>query len=406
MQERESVGALVSVPECPSGLLQRFRRIHAVMGRGMDPRLIGGFTPGSPSGVVLQGPSAARPPVIGAVMKRPGFPGYTLIEVLVAISLIGFLLALFLPAVQSARESARRMQCLNHLKQIGIGLHSYASSTGVFPPVNPITKRFANGDFYSVHCHSPLVRMLPELEQRPLFDTINFDGSPISSPMLWANSTAMMTRLNLFMCESDRGVSVPGYGRVNYRFDLGPSFAVAAGDIFPLSWSGPFTVHRVYHAADYPDGLSNTAAVSERLQGGWQDGVFKTHGDYYLTNINIMSLRRSDQAIAACMAARNPASVETRGGESWFLSGLHFTCYNHCAPPNPTVFECVFDDMREGIPRRALHDGVISATSCHPGGVNVACMDGSVKFVRETIDLTVWRAFSTRNGGEVLTDGY
>jgi len=326
---------------------------------------------------------------------------------MVSIFIIGVLAALLLPAIQQARAGARRAQCVNNLKQIGLALQGYAATHGVFPPINLITGYLPEGGYYSDYYHSPFVRMLPQLEQTPLFNGINFAGSPTHSEMLWANQTVMMVEVGAFLCPSDVRSPVRGYGRVNYRFNLGPTPHAGPDPKIPLSWSGAFTSHRVYGPSDFGDGLSNTAGASERLQGDWTKGHFRPHGDYYLTDNSFAPTGNQDAAIAACAAAGGSDNHESRGGESWFVMGLHFTDYNHCMTPNSKTPDCSFDSAAEDMHYRTLHQGVITATSLHPGGVNLLLMDGSVRFAKEAMERHVWRAIATRSGGEVVSsDAY
>ncbi|MFO0958498.1 MAG: DUF1559 domain-containing protein [Isosphaeraceae bacterium] len=338
--------------------------------------------------------------------RRPdllGVRGFTLIEVLVVIGIIGAVAGLLLPAVQSARESARRVQCTNNLKQIGLALQGYAARDGFFPSINSRTTIPGRPDlFVSAHCFSPFSRMLGDLDQPVLYHATNFTQPPAWPQYLPANRTVMLTSIDLFLCPSDDASPVPGYGRVSYRFSLGPTPWKAAGDNVPESWSGPFTSHRFYRPADFADGLSNTIGASERLQGDWTRGR-KGRGDYYLTKIPATKIGGGDRALALCSQVPAGTTLESRAGESWFLSGFHFTNYNHCAPPNSPITDCAFAESAEGLQRRTVLEGVFSARSRHPGGVQTLRMDGSVAFVKDGISLPTWRALSTRSGGEVLS---
>jgi prepilin-type N-terminal cleavage/methylation domain-containing protein len=325
---------------------------------------------------------------------------FTLIELLVTVGIIGLLAGLLLPAVQSAREASRRAQCTNNLKQIGLAIHAYVASSGVFPPV--CLKSVAN-ETWAGHYYSPLVRILPGLEQTALFNATNFDWIPTDATMLVANLTVMTTSVGLFLCPSDTGSGVTGYGRCNYRFNMGPTHKNwYYHDTNNEFWCGPFTVFQCYRPADFGDGLSNTVGASERLQGDWQTDTMKRGGDYGLANVDSQNIGSVDQAVQVCAASPPGGAYESRGGESWFLSGFHFTGYNHSAPPNPKSADCALDVMREDMHNRILHNGVFSATSYHSGGVLVLLMDGSTRFVKDAIDLAVWRAVATRSGGEAV----
>jgi len=339
------------------------------------------------------------------VVRRGGF---TLIEVLVAIGIIGLLVGLLLPAVQSARESARRLTCITNLKQIGLSLQSYASLYQYFPGINTPT-RFRAGGPISGHAYSPLARILGELDQVPLYNATNFSDLSTSPGSLWANQTVMMTTLAVFVCPSDVTPPVSGYGRVSYRFNLGPGPWYAPGRDKQSSWDGPFSSHRFYSPADFPDGLSQTIGVSERLQGNWMEGTWSP-GNYLLTDAGSrLKIGQGpytiDEMTSACDSASLSLSIETRSGESWFLSGLHFTDYNHCAVPNAKTHDCSLYAIWSGsLHDRTLHEGVFTARSRHPGGVNALRMDGSVRFVSDSIDKQTWRGFSTRAGREVGGD--
>jgi prepilin-type processing-associated H-X9-DG protein len=287
------------------------------------------------------------------------------------------------------------------LKQIGLALQNYASTHGCFPAINSVTYRLGSR-VGSGQVYSPLVRMLGELDQAPLYNTFNFSGIPTVGATAVQNLTAMSVSLEVALCPSDSQPPVSGYGRMNYRFCTGPTPWFAPSARLPGSLDGPFTVHYFRAPADFRDGLSNTVGVSERLQGGWVKDAFKRDGDYLLVPGGFSLAHDADQAVAACAAAPIDGSKDTRAGESWALSGFHFSDYNHCAPPNPVSSDCALDQNKEDLHNRTLHAGVFSASSRHPGGVNVLLMDGSVRFVTNGIDLFTWRALSTRSGGEVI----
>ena len=333
--------------------------------------------------------------------------GFTLIELIVVILVIAILTAIVLPAVQSARGTARRVECINHLKQIGLALQSYESSCRVFPGVSTISGRTVFG-FYSNHSYSPLARLLSDLDQGPLYNAGNFTAEATLPETLWANLTVMSASVALFLCPADQSVPTPGYGRSSYRFSIGPSPWIAPATLKRESEDGPFTVHRTYGPASFGDGLSGTIGVSERLQGDWTEGA-SSRGDYALTGVgdrlmgSITEPLTSAWALSVCPRADKTASVERRSGESWFLSGYHFTNYNHCAVPNASVKDCSIYSFSENIHWRTLHEGVFTARSHHQGGVNVLAMDGHARFIRDTIDLAVWRALSTRDRGEVVS---
>jgi prepilin-type processing-associated H-X9-DG protein len=309
--------------------------------------------------------------------------------------------------VQSARESSRRLQCTNNLKQIGLALQNYVAQENVFPGIDLKTYAIpGTNQFVSISHFSPIARMLPELDQMPLYNATNFNLSPVQGAGL--NQTVMKTTLGNLLCPSDIQPPVPGYGRINYRFSIGPTPIWASGDYFSLSQAGPFTVHVAYPPVAFTDGLSTTVGVSERLEGDWIKGPFKWGGDYlYLATAPPPSIPSQlfdpDQAVRFCSGLSLSLPQESRGGESWLLSGLHFTNYNHCATPNTKVPDCcVNQNSLRSLRNRILEQGVYKASSYHPGGVNAVLMDGSVRFFTNGVNLRVWRAVSTRSGGEVV----
>ena len=244
------------------------------------------------------------------------------------------------------------------------------------------------------------------MDQVPLYNSVNFTNPTVNAFSIIQNQTVMQTTVETFLCPSDTLAGVPGYARANYRFSHGTTACIAPGNRLPETWDGPFSVHRFYRAADFADGLSNTIGASERLQGDWETTHFKRGGDYRLTTIGTEERKGlPDLALSLCAAWPMGGPHESRSGESWFLSGNHFTNYNHVQTPNGAVADCSFDENTDSLHHRSMHSGVFTATSRHPGGVNAMRMDGSVRFEHDGISLGVWRALATRSGGEVISSG-
>ncbi len=342
--------------------------------------------------------------VCNRTTRRRRCPAFTLVELLVAVSIIGLLCMLSLAAVQRAREAARGVSCANNLKQIALAVQNYASEFGRFPPIDCETK-LGNGPIpFSAHAFSAHARILGCMERQNEYNAINFTQIPWTSVGLQDNATVMCATVWTFLCPSDAQAEVIGYGRCNYRFNIGPTHRIAPGRAYPESSLGPFNVHRDYAPADFLDGLSNTVGISERIQGDWTKGAFRRSGDYLLGPADYGgSVRWSDEAIALCAGNRATNPHESRGGESWFVTGFHFTNYNHCLSPNSRATDCALDDWTEGMHMRAEHQGIFGASSYHGSGVNTALMDGSVRFFAETIDRSVWRAIGTRANGEIVS---
>lgn len=340
-----------------------------------------------------------------SIRSNPKRSGFTLIETLVVILVIGILAALILPAIQSARESARRSMCTDRMKQIGLALSQYESHYQAFPGTTYAYNSLEGRHHakYSVNTH-----LLPYLEMKSLFDSINFSLHENATPGLSANRTAMLVSVFTFLCPSDPGPPVIGFGRSNLRFCSGPSADSLARDTYFRS--GAFGIIGCTTPGSVTDGLSNTVAISERVQGSWNLGRISRFADYKGTHVEIYADRIYDiqRAYDFCRSLPDSTDFETRSGESWMLTGLHSTSYNHVFVPNAAESDCSYlGAQEERLDARFFTEGAFSARSYHPNGVNVGFLDGHVRFVRSGIDLAVWRALSTRNQGEVIpADSY
>jgi prepilin-type N-terminal cleavage/methylation domain-containing protein/prepilin-type processing-associated H-X9-DG protein len=319
--------------------------------------------------------------------------GFTVIECLVVITILGVMLALLLPAVQSAREAARRVRCAGNLRQIGLALHAYHGDFQVFPMILP--GGYEGLPLHAIGHHSPQARLLPYLGRQALFDQVNFsirdtnlhDGLPF-------NTTAYATVVDVFVCPSqiDVGRYVPAPN--NYRFSVGAQ---------PHEWertkAGLFVAFRSIPSAGALDGLAQTAAASERCGGDFDASQF-SRGDYWY-GVGNLGLVGADEALAFCTRADGNSAHESTAGNSWFHSNSHATWYNHVAPPNHPA------DCTSELPPPTWHQmrrGVFSAQSYHPGGVNVLLADGSTRFYGDGVDLTVWRALGSRAGGDLAAN--
>jgi len=341
--------------------------------------------------------------------------GFTLIELLAVVGLIGLLLALLIPAVQGARAAARRAECQNHLKQIGLGMAGHEAVHGSFPPnldglLTVAMQPTIPGRQSSGQGAGPLVWVLPHADQLPLFNSINFAISQGEGAGADENYTVRLVSVGLFLCPADPPAPVAGMGRTNYRFCLGPNVNISSPPAYlpsggPTGREGVFSFEEfLIRAADIPDGLSQTVGVSERLQGDWTRRVFKRGGDYRV--IPPGDIFGSDGMIQACASAEFvEEKVNSRGGESWFFRGTHCTSYNHVAAPNPREGACGVDIFGMYPNPNQIWmmplSGSFPATSSHSGGVNTLMMDGSVRFVRDGIAIPVWRGLASRAGGEV-----
>ena len=330
---------------------------------------------------------------------------FTLIETLVVIAIVALLIGFLIPALQDAREAARRTGCQNNLRQMGIALAGYHADNQCFP-VNDST-RFVNlrkdgsaviayEGFFSLHA-----RLLPYLELNSIYHAINFEvGSGLSDlgdqsdagVGQRANSTASSTAVAVFLCPSDGGpASAAG---TNYRGNVGVGPAGAVWAEYRDSGGGLFQDVNLTTAAFVIDGLSHTVAFSERLVGSQAQAGIAPERDFWPMPGYVQS---GDELLRGCrLAARQgTAPTITWGGASWYFTGRESTLYTHTQPPNGLVPDCLLPNMR-------IPFGMATARSWHLGGVNATMGDGSTRFVAETIDLSVWRGLGTRNGGELV----
>jgi prepilin-type N-terminal cleavage/methylation domain-containing protein/prepilin-type processing-associated H-X9-DG protein len=310
-------------------------------------------------------------------MHRRQRRGFTLIELLVVIAIIGVLVALLLPAVQSAREAARRAQCVNNMKQIGLAVHNYESTHGVLPAGQiPQT------------AYSALTRLLPFAEQQPLYAALNFD-LPHDNPV---NNTVRLASISMFVCPSDAPNPLPERGgATNYMYNKGSGIVWqrATGPNASLrDPDGPFYFDAWVKLAYIKDGTSNTGFFSERVLTDGSNAIVSPLEDVFFART---SPTTADEAVQMCRALdindlNNQFPLFM--GAPW-LHGQH--AYLHTDVPGAR--SCGFFLVsRASMP----------PSSRHPGGVNMLLGDGSVRFVKSTINLATWRALGSRAGGEVL----
>jgi prepilin-type N-terminal cleavage/methylation domain-containing protein/prepilin-type processing-associated H-X9-DG protein len=305
------------------------------------------------------------------------YRAFTLIECLVVISITGILFALLASAVQLARESARRIQCVNNLKQIGLAMHSYHEMHGVFP--NAITaRRF-----------SPHVAMLPHLELTNLYNSINIDRDDTSAENS-PNHTASICVVSVFRCPSESG-EMRDMGWTNYAGSVGYGY-----QLFNKQYLGIFSVGVNISLANVTDGSSSTAAFSEWLLGPrrTRNAPIVDLRRYNFGTTNLIQPEQFENFLTACRAANvitNNFSFSSKG-RGWMDTSLGRTLYNH----NLVINEKTCNNGG------FVPWGAYSAGSEHGLLAHVLFADGHVKAVKQAINLQLWRAISTRAGNEVM----
>ncbi len=337
-------------------------------------------------------------------MRRNGF---TLIELLVVISIIAVLIALLLPAVQSAREAARRMQCTNNLKQIGLGLHNYESANSAFPPtsiLSGVEKGSTARKFKSNW--SVLARITPFLEQTSLYNTLNWSYK--NSDVQNATSAAMV--ISFYLCPSD-----PAPPRDSTGANGGTSYGNVVGDWYV--WEELGQINRVAFSpnvskrlAQFTDGLSNTAVFSESQIDHYEFRTCSSLGG--MTYTNYPDASGTPAMIASIAPSCSTTDSGPRGHVSWSNGSVFNSGVTTALPPNskvilpgygPYSWDLVTIDENQGGPVFAT----LTADSYHPGGVNVLFGDGSVKFIKNSVNSASWRALGSIAGGEVISaDSY
>ena len=354
-------------------------------------------------------------------MKKPR-KGFTLIELLVVISIIGVLVSLLLPAVQSAREAARRSQCVNNLKQLGLALHGYADSNGgMFPP--HLVDDPWNGNLNQTQ--SLQARILPYMEQTVIYNAINWNLPSRWGPAapggynddagggLWGaiQYTAITNEIKSFLCPSDPNPGNLGrmgwtgrerrVGVSNYPNNIGlnrhlNNWRMNGPGYIATTWDG--ALKPTVSLQTFQDGTSNTVVMSEWIKGRTSMDADGLHMVY---QAGFNSDAFSGQPYANWLQAQ---ACQNKGltrdwdwkGE-WWIEGDRNN-YSHTQTPNRRA--CNYANV--GVDGRGTIT-MMGASSLHPGGVNMVFGDGSVKFIKNAINYQTYYAIATPNGGEVVS---
>ncbi|HZZ78664.1 MAG TPA: DUF1559 domain-containing protein [Gemmataceae bacterium] len=335
--------------------------------------------------------------------------GFTLIELLVVIAIIAILIALLVPAVQKVREAAARTQCINNLKQLGLGMHSFHDANKKFP------RNYTQVGTNAWEALSANFWLLPYIDQAPLFQAgmAHYSTTPNAGNWSWMYNNLMNTPLAVFRCPSapqapSRGTNPSGWDGpgTNYVWCTGSSIdTVWAGNNF----NGIISYQTDRKMAEVIDGLSNTILAAEVLSGSNASGssgvypydVFYTNNGLFnaVANHNFPTL--SELNAIGSAAKNSPSGLRSNNGTMWAWYAATDASFNTAAPPN-WVWPTAGGDCCPG----GAHDwgvGIIPARSMHTGGVNALLGDGTVRFFQNSIALQNWQFLGNRADNNPVT---
>jgi prepilin-type N-terminal cleavage/methylation domain-containing protein/prepilin-type processing-associated H-X9-DG protein len=318
---------------------------------------------------------------------------FTLVELLVVIAIIGILVALLLPAVQAAREAARRMSCGNNLKQIGLAFHNYHDTYKAFPPSALLPNGVASRSF------SPQARLLSFLEQENLQDLIDWNLSYSVQPLVTKQ------RIATYLCPSEIGDKERPDGAITH-YPL--TYGVNVGTWFVYD---P-TTRQGGNGIAYPNGRINFASVTDGTSNTLAFAEVKAWTPYFRDGGNPTGLGVAIPATPAAVIAFGGTFKTNSGHTEWVDGRAHQCGVTGTFPPNTEFifnsggqdYDVDFNSSREGRTTNQTTYAVVTSRSYHPGGAQVGLVDGSVRFAAETVDLSVWRSYASRDGGEVGGD--
>lgn len=373
--------------------------------------------------------------------KQAGRPGFTLIELLVVIAIIAVLISLLLPAVQSAREAARRAQCVNNLKQIGLAMHNYESANGCFPILQ--TGGWAPGATASVTTYGPgaLLRAAAFVEQGNLYNNFNQATACVWGCTVSAqgNATVVSTAVKTFMCPSDGVGAYTGsftdnsnwsYAGTNYGLSVGPQFNWYDSQTYTLAsvnsgglGLGMFHFTRPVTISSVVDGTSQTIMAMEVLRGDGSAGLRSKSDIYASVNwpgstayglnqdnnpfdpTGLANFRTYQRNCSQTGQART-APVRDDARQSWALGRMALgVAVSMLLTPNSKTPDCA--PVQTSAAQSPSYASGAGSRSYHPGGVNVLLADGSVRFMKDSVSETVWWGLGTKAGGEVISaDAY
>jgi len=341
--------------------------------------------------------SPAGPTVIRRRLSRrfalPARLGFSLVELLIVIAIIGILIGLLIPAVQASRATAARNSCANNLRQLGLATHNHEAALRYFP-AGSVAKEYPAQPYapWTLYRWSALAELTPYLENTAAYNALDLSvplyGST-SLAVLPENREAVKIVVAEFLCPSDvqRPVS-EDFAPTNYAVCTGSG----AGGGTPRNTDGLFYINSQTRPAQITDGLSKTALASESLLGQPQTGEHDPQVEYKFAFSAPIS-----EALCASTAQWN---VTDPRGFAWVNGEYRCGLYNHRETPNSPVPDCMGVQIGGGVRFLYTPYGWRAARSNHPGGVNLLLADGSLRFTSDEVDLVVWKDLSTIAGGE------
>ena len=331
--------------------------------------------------------------------------GFTLIELLVVIAIIAVLIALLLPAVQAAREAARRAQCVNNLKQLGLGLHNYHQSNDRFPIGGACNQGTPNTNCYIWNGMSAQAQMLGYMEQQQIYNSINFMIAGPGGVPTNTNLTAWSTKVNTFMCPSDGNVGATSGNLNSYCASYGTT-----STSYSLTSTGLFSYSACYGIRDCIDGTSNTVAFSEVLVGDPSNTQFKRSNGVVSAGVTgyfdcessvAYTVVQTDLTTCTSAYMTGGANLRNNVGEYWLVGSMGQTMFNTIVPPNSTTYK--WGGCKGGTGGVEEGANYSNSSSNHSGGCNFLMADGSVRFIKSSINAYTYMNIGTRAGGEVVS---